>query len=226
MATLTAADNDKTVIVGGSTAGSLTVDGTVADGFACRVRNRTGAPLAVTGIALVGGLPSIPGAADAVVTAAGSAVEAAVIDPGLDLAAAAAATAVSAADLLPLVQGGALKSVSAKLLAGDRAVTFPLNADSPLTTTPMPFFIPDGFKLASVLAMADAPIAGGSFSLTASIGATAVTGISAVAVSAGGFTATASANNTVSAGGRMGFLAASGITGTPTGVLVAILQRV
>ena len=75
VATLTGADNDKTVVVAGSAAGSLTVDGTIADGFRCQVINHTGSALVLSGISGLGAT-SVANGSSCWVTLANSAVEA------------------------------------------------------------------------------------------------------------------------------------------------------
>ena len=76
-ATLSASDHDRTVVVAGSAAGSLTVDGTATDGFRCQVINHTGAPLTFSGIAGLGAT-SVPNSASCWVSLANSALEATV----------------------------------------------------------------------------------------------------------------------------------------------------
>ena len=95
VAVLNSEDNDKIVVLTGGTAGALTADGSVADGFMCWVRNRTGYPLALTGITLVGGGSSLPDGVTCIVSLAGATLEAA------PMAAARAATAAAAGTVKP-----------------------------------------------------------------------------------------------------------------------------
>ncbi len=73
-ATLTAADNDRTVVVTG-VAGTLTVDGTITDGFRAHVINHTGSALALSGITGLSA-STIPNAAASTISLANSAAEA------------------------------------------------------------------------------------------------------------------------------------------------------
>ena len=74
-ATLTASDNDKQVVVIGSS-GSLLVDGTITDGFQCLVVNKTGSALAYSGINGLGGQNTLLAGGSAQVYMASSAIEA------------------------------------------------------------------------------------------------------------------------------------------------------
>ena len=75
-AILTAADNDRQVVVMGS-AGTLSVDGTITDGFRCLVINKTGSGLTFSGINGLGGLSTLAAGGIAQVYMAASAIEAA-----------------------------------------------------------------------------------------------------------------------------------------------------
>ena len=75
IATLTAMDNDKQVVVSG-VSGSLSVDGTITDGFRCLVVNKTAGALAYSGISGLGGLTALSSGTAAQVYMAASATEA------------------------------------------------------------------------------------------------------------------------------------------------------
>ncbi len=77
-ATLTAADHDKTVVLSGSAPGSLTTDGTITDGFFCRVINHSGSPATFSGINGLAGATSLPSGAMGWVTLSNSTFEASV----------------------------------------------------------------------------------------------------------------------------------------------------
>ena len=81
IATLTALDHDKTVVVSGNAAGTLTVNETITDGFRCQVINHAGSPLSFSGISGLGAA-SVPNGAACWVTLANSAIEAVVSSNG------------------------------------------------------------------------------------------------------------------------------------------------
>ena len=74
-ATLTATDNDKQVVVTGA-AGSLSVDGTITDGFRCLVINKTASGLSYSGINGLGGFTNLTSGGSAQVYMAASTTEA------------------------------------------------------------------------------------------------------------------------------------------------------
>ncbi len=75
-ATLTAADHDKAIVVTGSIAGTLAVDGTITDGFRCQVINHTGSALTYSGITGLQGSASLPNNASCWVSFSNATVEA------------------------------------------------------------------------------------------------------------------------------------------------------
>lgn len=74
-AVLTSTDNDKQVVVTGA-AGTLSVDGTITDGFRCLVINKTGSALTLSGITGLGGALSLAANSPSQVYMAASSIEA------------------------------------------------------------------------------------------------------------------------------------------------------
>lgn len=90
-ATLTAADNDKQIVITG-VSGSVTADGTISDGFSCLVINKTGTPLTYSGVTGLGGVTGLPNGNAARVYMAASSLEAMNVSASYSLPAATPAT--------------------------------------------------------------------------------------------------------------------------------------
>ena len=105
-ATLTALDHDKTVVISGTVAGSLAVDGTITDGFRCQVINHTGSALVFSGITGLGA-SSLPTNASCWVSLSNAAVEASV-----SIQATAATTAGGSSGQLQINSSGAFSGVT------------------------------------------------------------------------------------------------------------------
>lgn len=113
-ATLTASDHDKTVVVAGSVAGTLTVDGTIVDGFRCHVINHTGSALTYSGITGLASTTTLANSAATTVTLANAATE--------------ASASGGAGYTLPAATGstlGGVKQGGGTTIAGDGTISVP-----------------------------------------------------------------------------------------------------